>query len=207
MHRIRAFAQAQRYREVVAYGISMGGFAALRAAPLIGADRAICISGRYCWHIGRLLRNADTIGAFDPLCPCVQRGNTQFVALAPARSPNDMTALETLRRTVPDCRTILIDTDMHNLAGYFYQAGLLRLFYACLFEFWGHAVVPDLLALLDRTARQRNLAEAQRADETAALRQRLAAAEWGLREHVSRARRKVGELAWRLTKPLRGRPL
>lgn len=70
---IKAFAQSKGYHEVITFGSSMGGYPALRAGLLLGADRAISISGKYCWHVGRLLRNQESAGAFDVLCPLLRR--------------------------------------------------------------------------------------------------------------------------------------
>src|SRR5262245_37895105 len=67
VNRIRTFTHDKRYSRIVTFGASMGGFPALRAGLLLGADRAISISGRYSWHIGRLLREGNSTSAFDPL--------------------------------------------------------------------------------------------------------------------------------------------
>jgi hypothetical protein len=47
----------------------------------------------------------------------------------------------------------MIEAAEHNLMQYFHSVGLLRLFCACLFEYWHEDVRPDLLALVVRAAR------------------------------------------------------
>jgi hypothetical protein len=85
----------------------------------------------------------------------------------------------------------LIATEEHNVLHYFNRASLLRLFSACLFEYWDNDVRSGLLALLDKTARHSQTAAIERLHqrELEHLRSELALL------HNSRS--------WRFTRPLR----
>jgi hypothetical protein len=172
-HRIRDFAETKGFQEVITYGVSMGGYPALRAGLLLNATRAISVSGEYCWHIGRLTRKGATIRAFDLLCPCVAKPSTQMVAVVPTQNQTDLQALEILRQTFPECLPVTIDAGAHNITSYFYYARLLRLFYACLFEYWDASIRDDLLMLLVQIAGHSNAVESQQAQRISALRRSL----------------------------------
>ena len=191
VRRIESFAHQKRYRPIVTFGTSMGGYPALRAGLFLGADRAISVGGRYCWHVGRLLREGDSAGAFDPLCHCFSERRTQMVAIVGGRNRADIKAANVLRRTFPQCHVQQIATDEHNVVHYFQRAGLLQLFCACLFEYWDKDIGSGLLVLLDKTARHGHAGAIERLyrRELDDLRQELG------RLHGSRS--------WRLTRPLR----
>jgi hypothetical protein len=151
---IGAFAEANGHTEIVTYGASMGGLPALRAGILLKADRAISVGGRYPWNVGRLSQNKEAASrAFDLLCPCFADSATQLVAIAGTRNEEDMKALEVLQQTLPACLGIKINTRRHSVAGFFLRAGLLPLFFACLFEYWHDVPVRSrLLALVEAAA-------------------------------------------------------
>jgi hypothetical protein len=191
VQRIKTFADDKNYSRIVTFGASMGGYPALRAGLLLGAERAISIGGRYCWHVGRLLRDGDSAGAFDPLCHCFTGRRTELVAIIGGRNKADTNAVNVLRRTFPQCHVELIATDEHNVLHYFHRASLLRLFSACLFEYWESDVRSGLLALLDRTARY---------SETAAI-ERLHQRELDYLRHELDLLH--DSRSWRFTRPLR----
>ena len=186
VHRIKALATERGYGEVITFGPSMGGYPALRAGLLLGADRSISVGGMYCWHVGRLLKNRETAMAFDVLCPCFSARSTELIAVASAGHPIDSDGLRVLQRTFPNCHALLIDTREHNVMLYFHQARLLRLFCACLFEFWHTDIRSDLLALVGKTAQYGAGVET---DRTKRLSHELEAV--------------YGSASWRLTRPLR----
>ena len=184
--RIKAVATERGYGEIITFGPSMGGYPALRTGLLLGADRAISVGGMYCWHVGRLLQNRETTMAFDVLCPCFSGRNTELVAVASADHPIDSGDLKVLQRNFPNCHGSLVDTGEHNIMLYFHQARLLRLFCACLFEYWQADIRSDLFALVGKTAQNRCDVEIDRAKR---LSHELEAV--------------YGSASWRLTRPLR----
>ena len=118
------------------------------------ASRAISVAGRYAWHPGRLTRNEISVKAFDLLCACAPPSPTELVAVYPSRHEVDRSAFDILQKTFPDCTAVPIDTDQHNVIGYFHKAHLLPLFLACLFDYWDEVEIrTDLLARLEQAAR------------------------------------------------------
>jgi hypothetical protein len=130
--RLEAFAGESNYRQVVTFGSSLGGFPALRAGLLLRADRAISVAGVYPWHPARLVRKEPMVEAFDALCPCVSAGTTELVLAYAGRVEEDKRSVETVRKTFPRCIAIPIDTDRHNLLGFFQRAQVLPAFLQCL---------------------------------------------------------------------------
>ena len=154
MKRIEDFAAAKGYQQIIAFGSSLGGYPALRGGRLLKARRAISVGGLYAWHPGRLMRNERSVQAFDLLCACASPSPTELVAVYAYRHDQDKSAFDLLLRTFPECSGVPIDTDRHNIAGYFYKARLLPLFLACLFDYWDEAEIrTDLLARLEQAAR------------------------------------------------------
>lgn len=123
MHRIKTFAEVKGFREIITYGSSMGGYPALRAGLLLKANRAISMSGGYCWHVGRLIRKTKTGRAFDPLCPCFAPTTTELVAVIPSRNERDVRAFEILQRTFPKCVVVKINAEVHTLPTFFIECG------------------------------------------------------------------------------------
>lgn len=132
--RIAEFARERRYRQVVTFGCSLGGFPAVRAGLLMRADRAIGVAGVYPWHPARLVLKERPVDAFDALCPCVSAGTTELVLAYASGVERDKRSVETLRKTFPGCITIPIDTTRHNLLGFFQKAQVLPAFMECLLE-------------------------------------------------------------------------
>ena len=155
MGRIKDFA-SKGGQQIITFGISLGGYPALRGGRLLKASRAISVSGRYAWHPGRLVRKEITVQAFDLLCPCTSSSATELILVYPSRHEEDKNAFDVLRKTLPECTAVPINTDKHNVVGYFYKAHLLPLFLACLFDYGGEAEIrTDLLARLEQAARHR----------------------------------------------------
>jgi len=193
---VEAFAKARGFDEVITFGASMGAYPALRAGLLLGADRAISVGGVYSWPVGGLLKRRRVPQAFDVLCPCFSDRQVKMVAVTSARHARDVSHLNLLRQTFPATHAVMIDSDQHNVMGYLRSVRLLRLFCACVFEYWNSDIRDELLALLSATARYSH--DVQTARETA------------YRHEASRRRRYAQQLAamkastsWRLTEPLR----
>jgi len=154
MARIRKFAEANGFDQIITFGNSLGGLPALRAGRLLGARRAFSIGGRYPWHPGRLLRGETPVPAFDPLCACASRSPTQLVSVYARGNEIDANANARLKRTFPECEEIAIDIGEHGIIPYFYRARLLPLFLACLLDYWDEVGLrTDLLARLEDAAR------------------------------------------------------
>jgi len=88
----------------------------------------------------------------------------------------------------------MVDTDQHNVMGYLYSVRLLRLFCACLFEYWESDIRAELLALLNRTARYSREADKVQSDG-------------GLsdpkKQNAQELMAVYASSSWRLTEPLR----
>jgi hypothetical protein len=135
--------------------------------------------------------NSDQeLKAFDVLCPCYGRSQVKMIAVVAAKNRHDIQHLEVMRRTFPACRVVMIDTEMHNVSGYFSQIGLLRLFYASLFEYWEDPPSGfELLSILDKIASPAH------------------ALEWQQTKQIQELRRDVQAIraskSWKLTEPFR----
>ncbi len=123
-------AAAAPYRRVLAYGSSMGGYAALRFGKMIGATTALAISPQYSLHPGK----AD----FDTRWAKAVRGNRWRPELAgplPADLPAmivydpahalDRRHVDLIAREMPVQR-IALPYSGHPSGGYLAECGLLR---------------------------------------------------------------------------------
>lgn len=204
IERVRSFIAERDFDEIITFGASMGGYPALRAGILLRADRAISVGGRFPWHIRRLITREMEIRAFDPLCACYQGCPTKITAVVAANVKPDMANLETMLRNFPDSKVVLIDTRMHNVSAYFYRLGLLKLFYASLFEY-GEQPVRDveLLSMLSAIARPANSLMDQRNEQVEKLKSDLRVQ----KDRAAKARKKLkavyASTSWRLTEPFR----
>jgi hypothetical protein len=179
--------------------------------------------------VNRLMSGEEGVRAFDPLCFCFSKSNVRMMAVVAAQNQKDMQNLMALRLTFPACRAMLIDTSMHNVTGHFHKVGLLRLFYACLFEYGDRSPSSDeLLTLLSQSARQIDNLQSKRSLQMTSMRNRLdlfrqrnAARVDRLEQQSSESLRKLkaaqqksakrlrqlsaiyASRSWRLTKPLR----
>ena len=154
MRQIEHFAGANGFQQIITFGNSRGGLPALRAGRLLGARRAISIGGRYVWHPGRLTRNETPVCAFDLLCACTSPGPTELVVVYARGNEVDKSAFDLLKRTIPECTAVPIDIEEHSIFRHFYNARLLPLFVACLFDYWDEAEIrADMLVRLEHAAR------------------------------------------------------
>lgn len=170
VRRIEHFAAARRYQQIVTFGTSLGGLPALRAGRLLRATRAISVAGRYPWHPGRLARGERSVQAFDSLCPCASPSPTELVVVYPQRNEEDQSAFNLVRRTFPECIGVPVDTEKHNLMGYFYKANLLPVFLACLFDYWDAVEIrTDLLRRLDQAVQESRVWQSPRGTRAARL--------------------------------------
>lgn len=123
-------AAAAPYRRVLAYGSSMGGYAALRFGRMIGATAALAVSPQYSLHPGK----AD----FDTRWAKTVRGNRWLPELAgplPADLPAmivydpahalDRRHVDLIAREMPVQR-IALPYSGHPSGGYLAECGLLR---------------------------------------------------------------------------------
>ncbi len=123
------------YRRVFTYGASMGGFAALRAGPLLKAYRAISVGGSFPWQINRLQKQDRPVLAFDPLCACMKPSDTEFVCVYGAGDGPDAREVEALKRIMPITDRPMAGINEHNVIFRLFLESRLRAFYADMFEF------------------------------------------------------------------------
>jgi hypothetical protein len=142
--RLRADLRPERYKGLLCYGTSMGGFAALRLGLLLRATRAVSVGGRFPWHVNRLTR-ADGISlpAFDPLCPCVsmESHSAMFAVYSAAHEPDriDAERLCTMQRVTP---VAVPGPATHNVIRNLFNDGKLSGFYNFAFELNGRSGWP-----------------------------------------------------------------
>ncbi len=123
--RLRRDLEPRRYRSLVTLGTSMGGFPALRAGLMMGADAAIAIGGRSIWHVDRLSApNRAPITAFDPLCPCGP-GETRLICVYAAKNAEDIKSADAVAAMRPVDR-FAFDTADHNVLLALWRQGSLR---------------------------------------------------------------------------------
>jgi hypothetical protein len=126
---------SQRYARVVCYGTSIGGVPALRCGLLLGGVRAISISGRFPWHIGRLLDGTGrAMPAFDLLCACKTSQPTDFVCVYGEDSKLDSAAVDHVERMFPVLRRPISGTADHNVLYELWKRGSLQAFHQELFS-------------------------------------------------------------------------
>jgi hypothetical protein len=125
----------ERYRNVFCYGASMGGFPALRCGLLLGGVRAISVSGRFPWFVGRLVdRSEKLIPAFDMLCACRNSQRTDFVCVYGEHSKLDSESVDRLENMFPVRRFPVAGVAEHNVIYEIWKRGMLEEFYAKLFS-------------------------------------------------------------------------
>ncbi|WP_421850816.1 hypothetical protein [Oricola sp.] len=144
---VAALASKRGYRKMITYGTSMGGFPALRAGSLIGADRAISIGGRYAWDIRRMQDGGDTIVAFDPLCACRTPGAGESIAIFSEGNAEDASNDARMRTVLPQLRSIAVPGHKHNALHAATQRGNACRLYEILFNLDEQPATADLVAL------------------------------------------------------------
>lgn len=115
-------------------GVSLGGFAALRAAIVIRADRGISVGGRFPWHPHRLrVKAGKTVPAFDPLCDCNREFQGELISVY-SDNETDRNHAERLAATL-DVNSIPIrQTADHNVFHALLQRGELDALFGRLFD-------------------------------------------------------------------------
>lgn len=103
------------YRRIVALGTSSGGFPALRAGILMGAERAVSIGGRPMWWPERLRRQTRPPVPFDLLCACCANTNTLLFCVHAGQNQQDRVAAQQLAEIMPVELVDLARADQHNL--------------------------------------------------------------------------------------------
>lgn len=116
------------YQRVVTLGTSAGGLPALRAGILLGAERSIGFGPRFNWHVGRLLKGAGTIPAFDLLCACGPRGSTRLIAVYAEGQADDAEHAARLARILLVETRPIAGADRHNVIDFLVKAGRFREF-------------------------------------------------------------------------------
>jgi len=142
--RISAIIEPRGYSSVIAYGVSGGGFAALRVGSLLNVDRAISAGGLPVWHINRLIGKKSTINAFDLFCHCRPRTGTRFYTLFSAGVPEDVEGAAKLAAVLPEALSAGIHCGKHNFPFVIFKKGRLAQYHD---ELFGQAREPDLARL------------------------------------------------------------
>jgi hypothetical protein len=115
-----------------------------------------------------------------------------MVAVVSAQNREDIHALDTLKLTLPECRSVLVNAGEHNVSGYFYRVGTLRLFYACLLDYWRDLETrSDLLVVLEQVTALGHRLKTKQEDQIGGLRQAAAHAKEKNREMAEEYERKV----------------
>lgn len=138
---IEGNADLKRYGDMLCYGVSAGGFTALRAAHLLGAPRGIAMSGRFHGHVARLLGNWRGWSGFDLLCACVEP-RADYVAVYSEGSEPDRLDADRLARIVPLTHVMMTGTADHTPFRHL-ESGRLRAFFARLLDFPVEAAFDD----------------------------------------------------------------
>ncbi|HEY6630101.1 MAG TPA: hypothetical protein VIZ90_01485 [Rhizobiaceae bacterium] len=142
--RISEIIDPRGYSSVISYGISAGGFPALRLASLLNVDRAISVGGRPAWHIDRLLEQKSTINAFDLICHCRATPTARLYSLFSAPVEEDAEAAAKLAAVMPGIRLAGIPCPKHNFPYEMFKKGVLSEYHD---ELFGQAREPDLARL------------------------------------------------------------
>jgi hypothetical protein len=139
LKRLRGLIDERGYQSVICYGVSMGGYPALRAGIWLRAQRAVSVGGRFCEHPNRLLQRQHEIRAFDLMCAC--RPNREVPSLAVYASDNedDVRNYEILNYVMPGCVEMRMETKSHNVIKHLDRTGQLSAFFAEIFALPGAA--------------------------------------------------------------------
>ena len=125
-----------KYRDVYAYGTSMGGFSAVRFALLRPVKRAVAVGGSFPGHARRLIDEpAPPLPAFDPLCDCIGRGAVaDIVCVYGDGCGRDRGNVERLGRILPVTQVAVPHVSIHNVAHELAMSGRLAAFFAAMFD-------------------------------------------------------------------------
>ncbi|MBB4648670.1 hypothetical protein GGQ99_000392 [Aminobacter niigataensis] len=131
--RVGNLARERGYRSIMTYGTSMGGFPAIRAGNLMGADRAISVGGRYAWHPGSMAKGLR-VGAFDTLCNCRSPLTTRCYLLYSVGCREDLDHAAKLAAIAPASHRIGVPGRKHNFPMVLKDKGKLGGFHAEIFN-------------------------------------------------------------------------
>ena len=135
------------YEALYTCGSSMGGFPALRAGILTNARRAVSLGGRLAWHVRRLQGDGGSVlPAFDPLCECMRRKDTDLVCVYGADHEVDRDHAERLSRAYPARRLPIRGVGSHNTIFELAKAGRLQGFLDAMFDIPGGQPEAEFLA-------------------------------------------------------------
>lgn len=149
MQRVYDFAGARGYGCVITFGTSMGGFPALRGGDLLGADRSISVGGRFPWHPVRLIKEQQSVKAFELLCDCRSPFRSPFYVLHSRGHPEDPRHAEMLKKMAPACRVIVFPGKQHAVHNTMRQKGKLSAFFSEMLDLEKEPDADKLVAMLD----------------------------------------------------------
>lgn len=113
---IRGLIADSPYAQVLTYGCSIGGLAALRAGLFLNARRAICVGGRFASrHIWNAIGKVPAT-AFDPLCGSFSGSvSTQIVAVYSSGNFHDVECAQEVNARIPNAFQLPCPLDQHNI--------------------------------------------------------------------------------------------
>jgi hypothetical protein len=136
MRALSAAVGASKYQRIYCYGTSMGGFPALKAGRLLGAERAIAIGGSFPWPMNRLLADpVANITSFDALCCCAPSSRTKLVVAFSGGFGRDVMNAETIRHRLPVEFARFDNWRKHNVAFELVQSGQFDRFLSRVLDF------------------------------------------------------------------------
>lgn len=120
------------YKETISLGTSIGGLPAIRFAKYAGLRRSISIGGQKIDDTLRILRRDVLVSAFDPLCACDDKLNTEAILIYPADNMQDALAAQ--------CASVTANSHLIAIAG--------RKNHSILWDIMQMKCLPDLLEML-----------------------------------------------------------
>jgi len=121
------------YERVYHYGVSSGGFPALRMGLMAPAHRSIAIGGLFQWPINRL-QSGDNVPSFDPICAC-NASHARRLACVHSTLERDVNHARRVGRTVKARNVTIPSTDEHNVLLPLFATARLRYFNQKLFGY------------------------------------------------------------------------
>ena len=121
------------YARVYHYGVSSGGFPALRMGLMAPTHRSIAIGGLFQWPINRL-QSGENLPSFDPICAC-NAARIHNLACVHSTLDRDVHHARRVGRTVKARNITIPSTNEHNVLFPLYATGRLRDFNQKLFGY------------------------------------------------------------------------
>ena len=116
------------YDRLFTYGTSMGGFTAIRAGLLVGADRAVSVGGSFI-DIPKYFDNGGKF--FNPrqyLCSCDTNSKTEIVMIYSQNCYPDVQNALHMRSIFPECWDVRCDSEKHDIFRQIKSKGFIRNF-------------------------------------------------------------------------------